>query len=190
MTVTFTANNGGSNEDVAAATHYNANRPALQAGKTTATLADWFTQFGGARFFGNNGNNFYQNVLSKFKNNATLQKVANGGTISQADFTQALKDAGLGQFFVAHGDDANTSFNPATLSTNVVDTIAFNYANNRNSAITLSAANNANPIDLNFTIATNGGNGWVASNGSNGFHGDYGQNNWTAPGSTPAQRNQ
>lgn len=124
--------------------------------------------------------------MSNFKNNATLQKVANGGTISQADFTKALSDAGLGTFFVAHNDDAN-NFKGA--SSDAVDSISLSYVNNRSGNLVLSTSTDAT-LNAVFNVDANGGNGWGASNNSFNFHGDYGQNNWTAPGSTTAQKNQ
>ncbi|MCW4399850.1 hypothetical protein LDJ81_12810, partial [Lentilactobacillus parabuchneri] len=178
LTITFTGDN---------ATRYTTNAPVAD---NVTTLQNWLSQGSGARLFGGKGGDFYANALSSFKNNTTLQKVANGGTVSQADFIKALSDAGLGTIFVAHNDDANTWFNTTGHKDDRVDTITLSYAENRAANITLDSQTNAPAINLTLSVSNNSDAGWVESTNSNAFHGPYGQNNWTAPGSSSAEQNQ
>ncbi|MCW4399849.1 hypothetical protein LDJ81_12805, partial [Lentilactobacillus parabuchneri] len=174
-TVSFEGDGAGTFNDLKYSTYNNHNA-------TNGSFSQWLNSYNGDRFFGSKGNQYYTALVNNFKNNATLQKVANGGTISQADFVKAFNDAtkGLGTtdgaILVHHSD--NTTLGTA-------DALTLSYVNTRGS-LTLTPDTQLNFV---FSISDNGGNGFTGTNTANGFHGDYGQNNWNYPASVAVQSN-
>ncbi|WP_225435845.1 S-layer protein [Lentilactobacillus buchneri] len=158
------------------------------AANNNTPFSTWLTA-DATRFANGKSQQYLDAVRNSFKNNATLQAVANNGngTVTQAQFVKALTDAfkttGVtdGAILVAHDNNGKGG------NFNTVDALSLDYAGTR-STITLDP-NAATGINLYFAVDNNGGNGFAATNPTITFHGDYGQNNWTYPASTPVQAN-
>ncbi|RRG06199.1 MAG: hypothetical protein DUD35_14595, partial [Lactobacillus sp.] len=127
---------------------------------------------------------FYANAKAAFA--AQLQtKVANGGSLSAADFKAALKAGNLDSFYFANGGGAGNQGNIDTAQNGFKATLTTvnhnNGANTSDTTITLKinadgTQDAANTIYAHYTVQKAQYSGAVNSTPT---HGDLGQTNWT-----------